>query len=253
MDTTTYDVLIIGAGPVGENTADRVTQGGLSAAIVERRLVAFVRTRLAGLKIPRDTRAVLQDSVDPLEKRVADLHRVGEAALDHRAVAQHDEMPARELGWRLPDLREQISDGAQEPLAVSEDGLVNRMLGIRILRDGVEEGTSAEAVRLDTAGDRLGDGPQDVGRRSAAAEGLADLIAIGLVDRLQVRDDEFFLTGKVPVQRRAGHLRLRDDPIDADGVDPLGVEEPSGGFKQPRSRFGNLTLSIVRHHRNFNR
>ncbi|MDD9349001.1 FAD-dependent oxidoreductase, partial [Mumia sp.] len=39
MDTTTYDVIIIGAGPVGENVADRVTQGGLSAAIVERELV----------------------------------------------------------------------------------------------------------------------------------------------------------------------------------------------------------------------
>jgi len=39
MDTTTYDVIIIGAGPVGENVAARVTQGGLSAAIVERELV----------------------------------------------------------------------------------------------------------------------------------------------------------------------------------------------------------------------
>jgi dihydrolipoamide dehydrogenase len=34
MDTTTYDVVVIGAGPVGENIADRVAQGGLSAAIV---------------------------------------------------------------------------------------------------------------------------------------------------------------------------------------------------------------------------
>jgi pyruvate/2-oxoglutarate dehydrogenase complex dihydrolipoamide dehydrogenase (E3) component len=39
MDTTTYDVVVIGAGPVGENLADRVMQGGLSAAIVERELV----------------------------------------------------------------------------------------------------------------------------------------------------------------------------------------------------------------------
>lgn len=39
MDTTTYDVVVIGAGPVGENIADRVAQGGLSAAIVERELV----------------------------------------------------------------------------------------------------------------------------------------------------------------------------------------------------------------------
>ncbi|MEV5432588.1 NAD(P)/FAD-dependent oxidoreductase [Streptomyces sp. NPDC052701] len=39
MDTHTYDVIVIGAGPVGENVADRVVQGGLSAAIVERELV----------------------------------------------------------------------------------------------------------------------------------------------------------------------------------------------------------------------
>ncbi|KAA9156028.1 NAD(P)/FAD-dependent oxidoreductase [Amycolatopsis acidicola] len=39
MDTTTYDVIVLGAGPVGENLADRVVRGGLSAAIVERELV----------------------------------------------------------------------------------------------------------------------------------------------------------------------------------------------------------------------
>src|SRR4051812_29556985 len=38
-NTTTYDVVVIGAGPVGENVADRLIQGGLSAAIVERELV----------------------------------------------------------------------------------------------------------------------------------------------------------------------------------------------------------------------
>jgi dihydrolipoamide dehydrogenase len=39
MDSTTYDVIVIGAGPVGENVADRVVQGGLTAAVVERELV----------------------------------------------------------------------------------------------------------------------------------------------------------------------------------------------------------------------
>ncbi|MET8202694.1 dihydrolipoyl dehydrogenase family protein [Micromonospora taraxaci] len=39
MTTTEYDVIVIGAGPVGENVADRVVQGGLTAAIVERELV----------------------------------------------------------------------------------------------------------------------------------------------------------------------------------------------------------------------
>ncbi|HUQ61161.1 NAD(P)/FAD-dependent oxidoreductase [Lentzea sp.] len=39
MAAGTYDVVVIGAGPVGENVADRVVQGGLSVAVVERELV----------------------------------------------------------------------------------------------------------------------------------------------------------------------------------------------------------------------
>ncbi|BCJ50155.1 hypothetical protein Asp14428_16300 [Actinoplanes sp. NBRC 14428] len=39
MDTFSYDVIVIGAGPVGENVADRVVRGGLTAAVVERELV----------------------------------------------------------------------------------------------------------------------------------------------------------------------------------------------------------------------
>ncbi|WP_449191504.1 dihydrolipoyl dehydrogenase family protein [Actinoplanes subglobosus] len=34
-----YDVIVLGAGPVGENVADRVVKGGLTAAVVERELV----------------------------------------------------------------------------------------------------------------------------------------------------------------------------------------------------------------------
>ena len=37
--SSTYDVVVIGAGPVGENVADRVVKGGLTAVIVERELV----------------------------------------------------------------------------------------------------------------------------------------------------------------------------------------------------------------------
>jgi pyruvate/2-oxoglutarate dehydrogenase complex dihydrolipoamide dehydrogenase (E3) component len=39
MRNLTYDVVVLGAGPVGENVADRVVQGGLTAAVVERELV----------------------------------------------------------------------------------------------------------------------------------------------------------------------------------------------------------------------
>ncbi|WP_106814702.1 dihydrolipoyl dehydrogenase family protein [Microbacterium timonense] len=39
MSTREYDLIVIGAGPVGENVADRATQGGLRVAIVESELV----------------------------------------------------------------------------------------------------------------------------------------------------------------------------------------------------------------------
>src|SRR5579871_4377181 len=35
----TYDVIVIGAGPTGENVADRAVRGGLTAVIVESELV----------------------------------------------------------------------------------------------------------------------------------------------------------------------------------------------------------------------
>src|SRR2546427_8305526 len=39
MAGTSYDVIVIGAGPAGENVAGRAVKGGLSAAIVEAELV----------------------------------------------------------------------------------------------------------------------------------------------------------------------------------------------------------------------
>ncbi|MGP3963199.1 hypothetical protein ACTWPT_45165 [Nonomuraea sp. 3N208] len=38
-DTRTYDVVVIGAGPIGENLADRTTAASLSTVIVESELV----------------------------------------------------------------------------------------------------------------------------------------------------------------------------------------------------------------------
>ncbi|MDT5133236.1 MAG: hypothetical protein QOE41_2547, partial [Mycobacterium sp.] len=35
----TYDVLVVGAGPTGQNAADRARAAGLSVAVVERELV----------------------------------------------------------------------------------------------------------------------------------------------------------------------------------------------------------------------
>lgn len=36
--TATYDVIVLGAGPVGQNVADRARAAGLSVAVVEREL-----------------------------------------------------------------------------------------------------------------------------------------------------------------------------------------------------------------------
>jgi hypothetical protein len=40
------------------------------------------------------------------------------------------------------------------------------------------------------------------------------------------------LAREVPVEGRQGHTRLFDYPVNADGVDALGVEDPRGGFQQ---------------------
>lgn len=60
MTNPTFDVIIIGAGPVGENVADRVVQGGLTAAIVERELIggecsSTVRPSTASGSMPPET------------------------------------------------------------------------------------------------------------------------------------------------------------------------------------------------------
>ena len=39
-DIRTYEVVVIGAGPVGENVADRTVAAGLSTVIVESLLVS---------------------------------------------------------------------------------------------------------------------------------------------------------------------------------------------------------------------
>jgi dihydrolipoamide dehydrogenase len=90
--TAVYDVIVIGAGAVGENAADRAVQGGLSAAIVEAELVggecsywacmpskALLRAGSA-LRAARDVRGAAQavtGDVDPSEvftRRDATVH-----------------------------------------------------------------------------------------------------------------------------------------------------------------------------------
>jgi dihydrolipoamide dehydrogenase len=86
------DVIIVGAGPVGENVADRVVQGGLTATIVERELVGGECSYWACMP----TKALLRDAA--ALRAVRALPAAGQAAtgaLDPAAVlARRDRFAA---------------------------------------------------------------------------------------------------------------------------------------------------------------
>ena len=78
---------------------------------------------------------------------------VGEAALHHGPVAQHDEVFRRQLRPFVGDAAELVSYGLVVPTAVGLDRFADRVFCMRVLGCGVEEGASAEAGGFDLAGD----------------------------------------------------------------------------------------------------
>jgi pyruvate/2-oxoglutarate dehydrogenase complex dihydrolipoamide dehydrogenase (E3) component len=98
------DVIIIGAGPVGENVADRVVQGGLTAAIVERELVGGECSYWACMP----TKALLRDAAALRAARALPAAgRAASGALDPAAVlARRDRFAADwndsgQVGWLI--------------------------------------------------------------------------------------------------------------------------------------------------------
>lgn len=109
--TIEYDVVVIGAGPVGENVADRVTRGGLRAAVVEEDLVggecsywacmptkALLRSTAAlraAQRLPGAREAVIGelDAAAVLRRRddfASHWHDDGQASwLEHAGIALH--------------------------------------------------------------------------------------------------------------------------------------------------------------------
>lgn len=81
----TFDVVVIGAGPVGENVADRAVRGGLSVVIVERELVGGECSYWACMP----TKALLRDaSVLRAARALPAASRALRGDLDPEAVLQ---------------------------------------------------------------------------------------------------------------------------------------------------------------------
>jgi dihydrolipoamide dehydrogenase len=102
METREYDVIVIGAGPVGENVADRVVQGGLSCVIVESELVGgecsywACMPSKALLRSGAALRAAL--AVDGAKQAVTGRLDVA-GALRRRDAATHDWDDASQVKW----------------------------------------------------------------------------------------------------------------------------------------------------------
>ncbi|GAA0313373.1 FAD-dependent oxidoreductase [Kineococcus aurantiacus] len=174
----TYDVVVIGAGPVGENVADRVVQAGLTAAVVERELVggecsywacmptkALLRSAAvlnAARRVPGaaqavvggvDTRAVL-DRRDAFASHWDDEGQV--AWLRSAGIALH-----RGRGRLTAPRTVQVDDGHGRTVvltarhavvvATGTSALVPDVTGLR----RAAPWTSREAVAADTVPDRL--------------------------------------------------------------------------------------------------
>lgn len=85
-ETITYDVVVVGAGPVGENVADRARANGLSAAIVESELVGGECSYWACMP----SKALLRPAVARADaRRVPGLRHLVEGPLDAAAVLAH--------------------------------------------------------------------------------------------------------------------------------------------------------------------
>jgi pyruvate/2-oxoglutarate dehydrogenase complex dihydrolipoamide dehydrogenase (E3) component len=102
MSERTYDLIVIGAGPVGENVADRAVQNGLSAVIVESELVGGECSYWACMPSKGLLRAgaVLREAraVDGAKQAVTGEVDVA-GVLRRRNVLTHEWNDSSQVGW----------------------------------------------------------------------------------------------------------------------------------------------------------
>lgn len=177
-DSKTYDVVVLGAGPVGENVADRARAGGLSVAIVESELVGGECSYWACMP----SKALLRPVIARADARkVPGLRQSVQGPLDAAAVLAHrDDYTSHwkddgQVGWlesigvdlfrghgRIAGTRQVAvtgSDGAEQTLTARHavavcTGTRAALPDLPGLAD-VKPWTSREATSADQVPDRL--------------------------------------------------------------------------------------------------
>ncbi|WP_073262807.1 FAD-dependent oxidoreductase [Cryptosporangium aurantiacum] len=140
-----YDVIVVGAGPVGENVADQVVRGGLTALIVERELVGGECSYWACIP----SKALLRPVAALAEARrvdgAASAVRGGpnaEQVLARRTAFTHNWSDDSQVGWL---------DSAGIALVRGTARLVGeRLVEVRTRDGGVRRVTARHAVVLAT-------------------------------------------------------------------------------------------------------
>jgi len=145
----------------------------------------------------------------------------------------------------VPGLFGEQGHGVLEPGAVLGDRYAHRIAGVGVFGGGVDEVAAAEARGAGDLADQFEQGGGAL-LRVRLVERFRDGRAQVRVGGAQVRLDEVFLRGEVPVEGRPGHTGLRDEAAHRDGVDALAVEQPARGLQQafPGVRSGGHALSV---------
>jgi pyruvate/2-oxoglutarate dehydrogenase complex dihydrolipoamide dehydrogenase (E3) component len=207
-DSKTYDVVVLGAGPVGENVADRARAGGLSVAIVESELVGGECSYWACMP----SKALLRPVIARADARkVPGLRQSVQGPLDAAAVLAHrDDYTSHwkddgQVGWlesigvdlhrghgRIAGIRQVTvrgSDGAEQTLTARHavavcTGTRAALPDLEGLAD-VKPWTSREATSADHVPSRLA----VVGGGVVAVEMATAWQALGSQVTLLVRGD----------------------------------------------------------------
>ena len=254
MNEREFDVVVIGAGPVGENVADRAVQGGLTAAIVEGELVggecsywAYMPTKAllrpgAALRAARNVPGAREAFGAPLDV---------EAALHFRDKATSGWDDAGQVSWldsagiTLVRGHGRIA-GERRVQVTSPDGSVETL----VARHAVAVCTGTSAIIPDIPG--LADASPWTNREAAAVQVVPERLVIvgGGVVASEFATAFSSLGSRVTMLVRGDALLTANEPfagelvlaaLRREGVD---VRTGTSATRIERTADGSLTISL---------